>query len=138
MEKILQNARTDSAHLQAQLDSERSRNQSLERELASVQSQFSGKLSEWNRDQVEHAQLKGEFEVVQGSLGGVGESMQRATDTIKALQQVGGAWGGAWTVGEIQRATDTIEALQQVGGVWGVAYHQGFTAGGCGLNYGRS
>ena len=66
MEQILLNARTDAAHLQTLLDSERARSQELEQELASVRGEFSHKESEWNRDQVEHAQLKGEFEVVQG------------------------------------------------------------------------
>jgi septation ring formation regulator EzrA len=93
MEQVLLNAHTDSAHMHTLLDSEKAQSRELERELASVRSELRSKESECSRDQVEHAQLKGEFEVMQGSLEGVGESMQRATDRIKDLQQVGVAWG---------------------------------------------
>ncbi len=90
MEEILQNSRTDSTHLRSLLESERAQTQALERELAAVRGQLSSHVTALSRGQVENAQLRGEFEVVQGSLGGVEESMTRATETIRNLQQVRG------------------------------------------------
>ena len=88
MEQMLQNSRIDSAQLHTKLDSERSQNVELEKELISVRQELNSKASKLSQGQLENAQLKREFGMVQDSLGSVEESMKKATSTIKSLQQV--------------------------------------------------
>ncbi len=88
MELMLQNSRIDSAQLHSKLDSERTQNLELEKELVSVRQELSSKANKLNQGQLENAQLRREFGMVQESLGSVEESMKKATSTIKALQQV--------------------------------------------------
>ena len=88
MELMLQNSRIDSAQLHTKLDSERSQNLELEKELVSVRHELSSKASRLSQGELENAQLRREFGMVQDSLGSVEESMMKATSTIKSLQQV--------------------------------------------------
>ena len=88
MELMLQNSRLDSAQLHSKLDSERSQNLELEKELVSVRQELSRKTNRLSQGELEKAQLKMEFGMVQESLGSVEESMKKATSTIKSLQQV--------------------------------------------------
>ena len=89
MEVILHNSRSDSSHLQTRLDAEKGRGHELEKEVASLQRELSAHEAAASQGKMENAQLRAEFDVVQGSLGGVEVSMVRATETIKSLQQVG-------------------------------------------------
>ena len=101
MEQVLHGARADSTHLQTLLDDERTRTQEQAQELDSLRDQLGVKLSEWSAGQLENAQLRGEFQVVQGSMGSVEESMRRATETIRTLQQVGVVNRGCGLEGEV-------------------------------------